>query len=189
MNNAEKFWIDKILSVALDRNDPWVNREYTIRIIEINSEKICFGVNGVHGRLYATKEFLLNYRPMNTVTTETQTISKPIVELHPDHAPMVERQVMVRAWYPFNTGVRVWPTTYLICNQTGHRSKLLYTDNVGKYPHWQWLPAGERFLMVFEALPDECISFDLYEDIPEPGEFHIKNILRNKLEVYDVSMR
>jgi hypothetical protein len=42
--------------------------------------------------------------------------------------------------------------------------------------------------MVFEALPDECITFDLYEDIPEPDEFHIKNILRNKLEVYDVLM-
>ena len=113
---------------------------------------------------------------------------KPIIELHPDHAPMVERQVMVRAWYDFSTSLRIWSSTYLICNQTGHRSKLLYTDNVGKYPHWQWLPVGERFLMVFEALPDECITFDLYEDIPEPGEFHIKNILRNKLEVYDVLM-
>jgi len=26
------------------------------------------------------------------------------------------------------------------------------------------------------------------EDIPESDEFHIKNILRNKLEVYDVLM-
>ena len=188
MNNAEKFWIDKILTVAVDRNDPWVNREYTIRIIEINPENICFGVNGLHGRLYATKEFLLNYRPKNTITTETQTISKPIVELHPDHSPMEERQVMVRAWFDYSTSLRIWASTYLICNQTGHRSKLLYTDNVGKYPHWQWLPAGERFLMVFEALPMDCLSFDLYEDIPEPGEFHIKNIRRNKMEVYDVPM-
>jgi hypothetical protein len=42
--------------------------------------------------------------------------------------------------------------------------------------------------MVFEALPFRCVTFDLYEDIPEPGEFHVKNILKNKLGVYDVPM-
>ena len=66
--------------------------------------------------------------------------------------------------------------------------KLLYTENVGKYPNWYQLKSGERFLMVFEALPDKCLSFDLYEDIPEPGGFHIRHILRNKTEVYDVPM-
>jgi len=59
---------------------------------------------------------------------------------------------------------------------------------VGQYPNWQWIDAGERFLMVFEALPERCVTFDLYEDIPEPGEFHVKNILKNKLGVYDVPM-
>jgi hypothetical protein len=117
-----------------------------------------------------------------------EKVKKPKIELDPEHQADVERQVMVRSWYPFGTGVRIWPTTYLICNQTGNRSKLIYTENVGKYPGWQWLSAGERFLMVFEALPKDCVSFDLYEDIPEPGEFHIKNIRRNKIEVYDVPM-
>jgi hypothetical protein len=116
-------------------------------------------------------------------------VKKPKIELDPEHKFDVEKQVMVRSWYPFSIGVRIWPTTYLICNQTGNRSKLLYTENVGKYPNWQWLNAGERFLMVFEALPENCLTFDLYEDIPESGEFHIKNILRNKTAVYDVPMR
>ena len=67
MNNAEKFWIDKIITVALDRKSPWVNREHTITIVEINTENICFGVTGVHGRYVVTKEFLLNYRPEDTI--------------------------------------------------------------------------------------------------------------------------
>ena len=174
------------MKVAIDRNHPWVKRNHTISIIEINSERICFGVNGVHGSFSVTKEFLFNYRPKDTIAAETPSISKPTVEHPLDHAPMVERQVMVRVRYDSSKILRIWSSTYLICNQTGHRSKLLYTDNVGKYPHWKWLPAGKRFLMVFEALPDECKTFDIYEDIPEPGEFHIKNILRNKLGVYDV---
>jgi hypothetical protein len=121
-------------------------------------------------------------------TDTIEKVKKPKIELDPAHQVNVEKQVMVRSWYPFSTGVRIWQTTYLICNQTGNRSKLLYTENVGKYPNWYQLKSGERFLMVFEALPDKCLSFDLYEDIPEPGEFHIRHILRNKTEVYDVPM-
>ena len=115
-----------------------------------------------------------------------KTERKPKVELHPDHLPKEERQVMVRSWVPYATGMRIWPTTYLICNQTGHRSRLLYTENVGRYPNWKWLAANERFLMVFEALPDECRTFDVFEDIPEEGELHLRNILRNRTEVYDL---
>lgn len=121
---------------------------------------------------------------MNTETIK----SEPKIELDSAYQVKEEKQIMVRSWYPFGTGLRIWSTTYLICNQTGKRAKLLYTENVGKYPHWKWLNANERFLMVFEALPDECVSFDLFEDIPEPGEFHTKGIRRNKLGVYDVPM-
>ena len=114
--------------------------------------------------------------------------NKPKIELDPAHEVKDEKQIMVRSWFPFSIGLRIWPTTYLICNQTGKRAQLVYTENVGKYPHWKWLNANERFLMVFEALPDECSSFDLYEDIPEPDEFHIKDIVRNKTGVYDIPM-
>lgn len=116
------------------------------------------------------------------------TKKKPKIALDPAHRVNEEKQVMVRSWFPYNTGARIWPTTYLVCNQTGKRAKLIYTENVGKYPQWKWLRANERFLMVFEALPDKCTSFDLYEDIPESGEFHIKGIAKNKTGVYDVPM-
>ena len=115
-----------------------------------------------------------------------EKVKKPKIELHPEHKVNLEKQVIVRSWLSISLPLRIWPTTYLICNQTGKRSKLIYTENIAKYPYWKRLMPGERFVMVFEALPDKCLTFDLYEDIPEPGEFHIKNILRNKLEVYDV---
>lgn len=115
-------------------------------------------------------------------------IKKHNVELQTEQKINVEKQTVIRSWYSFSTSVRIWKSTCLICNQTGNRSRLVYSDNVGQYPNWKWIDAGERFLMVFEALPERCITFDLYEDIPEPGEFHVKNILKNKLGVYDVPM-
>lgn len=66
MSYSEKYWIEKIRIVARDQNVPWVNRLHTIKIIDSESEKVCFGVNGVQGRFHTTKEFLLNYRPANT---------------------------------------------------------------------------------------------------------------------------
>ena len=117
-----------------------------------------------------------------------EKIKKPKIELDPETQFDVERQVMVRSWYPFSTGVRIWPNTYLRCNNTNKKAKLLYTDNVGKYPNWTQLKPNERFLMVFEALPDQCLRFDLIEDIPEPGGFYIRMIPRDKIDVYDVPM-
>lgn len=113
---------------------------------------------------------------------------KPKVELHSDHEPKEDKQVTIRSWATCPMSLRIWPSTYLICNQTGNRSRLLYSENVGRYPQWKFINANERFLMVFESLPDECVTFDLYEDIPESDEFHVRNILKNRLGVYDIQI-
>ena len=38
----------------------------------------------------------------------------------------------------------------------------------------------------FSGLPRSCTSFDLIERIPEPGGFEVRNIGRNKTDVYEV---
>lgn len=57
----EEFWREKILIVVRDRNTPLKG----IKILEITSERICFGASGTHGTLSCSKEFLLNYQPKN----------------------------------------------------------------------------------------------------------------------------
>ena len=110
------------------------------------------------------------------------------VNLAPEHQYKEERQVLVRAYITEFMPVRIWPSTYLICNQTGTRLKMLFSENVSKAPHWGLIAPYERFYMIFEGLPKACLSFDLYEEIDQPGNFHIKNIGRNGSDVYDLEI-
>ncbi|HNW74017.1 MAG: hypothetical protein PHP04_05510 [Bacteroidales bacterium] len=84
--------------------------------------------------------------------------------------------------------IRIWETTVLIDHSSGNRSKLLHAFGITVAPVWMFLEAGTtaRFTLVFEKLPKTCESFDLYEDIPEDNGFHIKNIRRNKSDVYNI---
>lgn len=85
-------------------------------------------------------------------------------------------------------GYRIWPTTFLTCQHTGKRSKLIHAENVCYYPQWQFaLKAGwHSFTLVFEPLPRSCTIFDLAEEIPESGAFKANGIRRNKTDVYNV---
>jgi hypothetical protein len=44
------------------------------------------------------------------------------------------------------------------------------------------------FLLIFAALPKSCTQFDLVEDIPEEGGFLVRNIARNKSDVYRINL-
>jgi hypothetical protein len=126
--------------------------------------------------------------------------NRPKVKLDPDYNFKEEKQVTVICWLNNNIKARILPTTYLICNQTGKRSKLLYTENIAIYPDWHRLKSGERFMMVFEPLNNDCLTFDLFEEaqelvvewweeIPELFEFHSKHIVRNQMDCYKVRMK
>lgn len=86
-------------------------------------------------------------------------------------------------------GYRIWPTTFLTCQHSGHRSKLVHAENVCYYPQWQFAEkAGwHSFTLVFEPLPSPCTLFDLAEEIPESGAFKAHGIKRNKSDVYNVA--
>lgn len=86
--------------------------------------------------------------------------------------------------------IRVWRTTFLIDNASGARSGLVHAENISLAPEWTLIPDKKlfRFLLIFDALPRDCVSFDLVEEIPQPGGFHIGGIIRNKTDVYHVDI-
>ena len=86
--------------------------------------------------------------------------------------------------------VRIWRSTFLVCYDTGHRSELLYADGIAIAPQWMPVLPGSpvRFTLVFAPLPKACSSFDLLEDIPQAGGFHVAGIRRNERDLYEVGI-
>jgi hypothetical protein len=104
-----------------------------------------------------------------------------------------ESQVIVHCIYnALEAGdrIRIWKTTFLLDKYSSHRSKLIHVEKISLYPRWTFVNFGKSFCftLIFSALPRSCTSFDLIEEIPEPGGFSIQNMKRNKLDVYEVSV-
>jgi hypothetical protein len=90
-------------------------------------------------------------------------------------------------WYD---RIRIWKSTFLVDKNSAHKSKLVHTENIALYPTWSQIEIGQtiNFTLVFTGLPKHCRLFDLIEEIPEPGGFHIMNIERNNSDVYLIDM-
>lgn len=105
-----------------------------------------------------------------------------------------EKQVIVHCMFPASPVagnlIRIWKSTVLYDNASGHRSMLVHAENISYYPLWTEVPAGRDywFTLVFTGLPKSCLSFDLIEVIPQEGGFHIKDIRRNGIDVYRVKV-
>jgi hypothetical protein len=86
--------------------------------------------------------------------------------------------------------IRIWRTTFLVDVTSGARSQLIHAENISYAPEWTMIPDNKpfRFLLIFDALPRTCTSFDLVEDTPQAGGFHIEGIMRNKTDVYHVDI-
>jgi hypothetical protein len=85
--------------------------------------------------------------------------------------------------------VRIWQSTYLIDVHTGNKSALLYAENISTAPVWTRIEGNHfNFTLIFSALPQGCVLFDLREIISEPGGFEVKHIIRNTSDVYRVDL-
>lgn len=86
--------------------------------------------------------------------------------------------------------IRIWRTTFLRDHHSSGEAQLLHAENISYAPQWTLIPdrGVYRFLLIFSSLPKSCVMFDLVEDIPQPGGFHVKAIRRNKSDVYRVSL-
>ena len=89
-----------------------------------------------------------------------------------------------------NMLIRIWKTTYLVDNSSGTRSRLVHAENITMAPAWTQIPDGREysFLLIFSGLPASCKTFDLVEEISEPGGFFVRNISRNETDVYHIDV-
>lgn len=86
-----------------------------------------------------------------------------------------------------DTLIRIWPTTYLYDLDSAHKSELVHIENITYYPDWYLCPAGTEtyFTLIFSGLPKSCVSFDFIEHCTnQSGAFEVRNIQRNKSDVY-----
>lgn len=90
-----------------------------------------------------------------------------------------------------STRIRIWPSTFLISRETGERVQLMHADNIGLYPQWLFIDSLDHhdFTLIFPRFKGLCKHFDLIEDIPEPGEFIVRNIIRNRSDCYKVTVK
>jgi|JI10StandDraft_1071094.scaffolds.fasta_scaffold1731991_1 hypothetical protein len=86
--------------------------------------------------------------------------------------------------------IRVWRTTFLIDRTSDSRAQLVHAENISYAPQWTFIPGKQlyTFLLIFSALPKNCKTFDLVEDIPQAGGFHVSGIGRNEQDVYHVTI-
>jgi hypothetical protein len=104
-----------------------------------------------------------------------------------------EGQVIVHVRYHSEgqgEGIRIWPTTYLVPQEGGEKSKLITIENISLAPFWTMLyrKGDFRFTLIFSPLPKSCKLFHLWEDIDEPGGFLIRNIRRTETDIYEVEL-
>ncbi len=86
--------------------------------------------------------------------------------------------------------IRIWRTTFLKDTNSSGQSSLIQAENISLAPQWTLVPDSGvfSFLLIFSALPKTCTLFDLAEEIPQPGGFLVKNIRRNKSDVYRITL-
>lgn len=105
-----------------------------------------------------------------------------------------EKQVIVHCCFPaqdsFGSLIRVWQSTFLIDERSGHKSHLIHAENISLFPYWTEVPPMKDFwfTLVFSGLPKDCTQFNLQEIIPEEGGFFVQNIRRNETDVYRVKL-
>lgn len=117
----------------------------------------------------------------------------PIVESKSEIKPILleEKQTVVHCSMPcqIGMGARIWKSTYLITDG-GTKIPLLFWDGISQAPYWTIIEHNGffKFTLFFGGLPNDCKTFTLKEEIPEPGGFEVKGIRRNKTDVYRVTV-
>jgi hypothetical protein len=128
--------------------------------------------------------------PKHTIKTNPATVE--VAEFEDDLLEEFERQTTVHCSITVEagTGLRIWPSTFLIEAESGTRRKLLHNMNIPLAPQWLVVEKNctYQFTLFFEGLSRNCILFDLVEEIPEEGGFSVHHIHRNDSDVYKVTL-
>lgn len=89
-----------------------------------------------------------------------------------------------------NMLIRIWRTTFIIDRASSTKSQLIHAENISYAPQWTMVPDHQpfSFLLIFPGLPNSCSTFDMVEEIAQPGGFFVKGISRNDTDVYHVDL-
>lgn len=111
---------------------------------------------------------------------ETDWLEDAFIYVH-CHVPEQWREMLIR----------IWRTTFLTDQHSPAKASLLHAINISYAPVWTQVPptGSYTFLLIFEMLPKTCSVFDLVEEIPQPGGFHIPDITRNQTDVYHITLQ
>ncbi|GHN01678.1 hypothetical protein WSM22_31670 [Cytophagales bacterium WSM2-2] len=129
----------------------------------------------------------------HTLTPEKKILVGVDVLAAIDPDILEDSYVYVHCQFPIQTPgmlIRIWKTTVLKdCHSSG-QSQLVHAENISYAPQWTMIPdtGTYSFLLIFSALPKSCTQFDLVEEIPQAGGFLVKNIQRNKTDVYRITI-
>jgi len=129
--------------------------------------------------------------PVAPVKTKPEVEQEVLASIDP--ATLEDQHVYVHCYFDNQSDdmlIRIWRSTFLIDRASGSRSELIHAENISYAPQWTMIPKKGTFsfLLIFSALPKDCVVFDLLEDIPQTGGFFIKDIKRNQLDVYHVDV-
>lgn len=110
----------------------------------------------------------------------------PVVAVKPVAKPLEPVVVHVRCAPDYTTLIRIWPSTFLLDQDSAFTSELVSAENIYLYPRWYPIPRGQShvFTLYFQPMPLSVKVFDLSEIIPEPRGWHFPSIRRNKEDVY-----
>ncbi len=126
-----------------------------------------------------------------------EIITKPKVQISPSILADLQEKVQEQGQvifhclytnaYPFESAIRIWPSTYLYDHHSDHKSEIVHAEKIVYAPDWQIvLPnTTTHFSLIFSGLPRSCSVFDFVEETgSESGAFVFKNIARNQSDVY-----
>lgn len=125
----------------------------------------------------------MNHEPYMSESTAKETLTQQLTDTDEQGI------VIIHCTVPGPAGVRVWQSTFLFDKISNHRSKLLHAENITMFPNWYFFDGpSHTFTLYFEALPKDCVVFDMAEIIPQPGGFLVAGIKRNATDVYRVDI-
>jgi hypothetical protein len=139
-----------------------------------------------------------NVKPKSGFILEPPVRIKPVIDMQvlaAIEAEVLEDSYVYVHCYLDNDAkdllIRIWKTTFLVDQNSGCRSKLVHAENVSFAPMWTMVPDGVtyNFLLIFSSLPKSCNQFDLLEEVPTSGGFHIRDIQRNLKDIYHINIR
>jgi hypothetical protein len=135
----------------------------------------------------------ISYPEIYQETDSHDTLSRTKILIREKIMPMLEKQTIIHCRCVNHSigpmSLRIWPTTFLVDRVNGKKYKLLHVEGITLYPEWvNVYSKTHTFTLIFEGLERSCKIFSLLEQIPEPGEFHVKDIKRNEADVYNVNI-